>query len=183
MVLSSDQSKKLFKNENSMHKFLMLNVEDVHEGMSKIKYSIEVLNIINVIQDANSLYKASGSDIRISTNIYYEIMKSIFNEITLTDSQLVEYLETARKLVDFWRLISRYKDIETALPFEIDFMLFGLSFDEQEELDRESSNDAYNGYADIFYRIGCESVEAKVLVKRAKKLMESYKQKTILKSA
>jgi hypothetical protein len=184
MVLSNDYLKnRLNEVKENYFNYMILSVEHLQEDAEKLECAINTLGVINTITMANSLYKESNSMISIDATIFYDILKAIFDEKPFTDLQLVEYYETTKKLERFWRMISKFRDIETTIPFKVDFLLLGLSFEEQESLSKENECELHNRYGDIFFSKESENIDTKTLIEKAKSEILHFKEKALTKCA
>lgn len=184
MILSKEYLKNR-SNEVSENYFnyLLLDVEHLNENTKQLKRAIEVLNVINNIQIANNMYKDFESLVRIDCSIYFEILKSIYNEKHFTDDQLIQYYETGEKLTKFWHTISTLRDIETILPISVDLMLLGLDLKTHDSLSDKQKMKIHDKYSDAVYVTERSNSDLKEFVKDLKFMINEFKGKISLKSA
>lgn len=105
--------------------------EDRLEAVTK------VLRVIDNLHLANELYKETNSNTSIDSNILYDVIEAIYNDKPFTDDQILSCYSVIDELTIFHNVISKFKDIETTLPLEVDFLLFGLNSVEQTQLSKE----------------------------------------------
>lgn len=148
MLLSKELVKRRFSeiiNEN--YNFLFLDVKSLNNQTEKIEMAIEVLGLINETNRIKSICKNLNSNIEIDERILYNVIMAIYSETPLSDEDLLKYITLICQLNKIFDIVSGLSEIETTLPGKIDYFIFGLGFDEQNNLSKED----YIELEDKFY--------------------------------
>lgn len=185
MILSNQQMEKLSIKEISNHKHMVLNIEHLNytEDIQLFGYAIETLNLINTINWANKLYENAESKIRIETGILYKAIDALLNQRSFTDEELLEYFKVLRKTESLYKTLLKFKEVETYIPYEAEFILLGMKFETLQRLDKheiENIHEEYgNNYCDAIFR----DMALDDFITRAKGIIKNCKEKKLVKCA
>lgn len=157
MVLANEDVKSRINNiKENYYNYLVLDMESVgEENTQRMELAIEILSIINTVRKANDLYKEVKAPNSIKTDIFYQIIKAIFEDKPFTKEQLSEYHTEISKLQNFYKVISIFDDtVETFIPDEVEILLAGMNLREQLELrklGKEQNNKISINFSSIIF--------------------------------
>ncbi len=147
----------------------------------KFKNAIEVLDVVNTINWANQFYKDVNSKIRIPTEIHYKCIDSGFSDKPFTTEQLIEYYKTSVLIEDFFMAILKFKELDNYAPYELEFVLFGLSYEEQGYLSKEQEEQLHETYGGLYSDVRMKKIDVNVFVGKMKIVINDLKENIVKK--
>lgn len=138
-------------------------------------YSIEVLNYINNINAVNNLYVKSNSNLRIQTDIFYKAIQSIQTQKAFTDAELKRLYLEINKVEYFYETMNKFIQIDICIPFEAEFILFGLDYATYAQIDEVQKEYLHESYGDNFVNFTIDKISIDEFLIKAKELIEKHK--------
>ena len=183
MVLSSDYVKRNF-NEIKEHSYnyLFLNVKSLNEQTETIERTVEVLGLLNEVNRIKQLCKELNSKVELDDSILYDVIKAIYNNEFLDDTQLVNYIKLKVQLMEIYDVMYSFAEIGCSLCSLTEYFIFGFTFKEQEKLSRENAFKLEEEFNDAFYNNYTE-LSAKTICEKQKEVILKYKNIEVKKSA
>lgn len=183
MVVNLDIEKyeDLQKIKSSYRDYIVLDVKEFqyHDDKVKFKNAIEVLDVVNTINWANQFYKDANSEVRIPKDIFYKCIDASFSNISFTTEKLTEYYKASVLIEDFFMAILKFRHLENYTPYELEFVLFGLSYDEQERLSEKQKEQLHENYGELYCDVRMKKLDVKTFINKITVLINDLK-KTLL---
>lgn len=178
-----EKDEDLQKIKNSFIGYIVLDTKELqyHDDKVKFKNAIEVLEVVNTINWANQFYKTVNSEIRIPTEIHYKCIDSGFSGKPFTTEELTEYYKTSALVEDFFMAMLKFKELDNYAPYELEFVLFGLSYEEQEYLSKEQREDLHELYSGLYCDVRMKKLEVNVFVEKMKIVINDLKENIVKK--
>lgn len=184
MVLSLKHSKELtIKNINDeKHGIIVVDVSsycEYEKDVESIKKGIETLTLLQSIVGINKFYKDVNSDFVIPTDIFLKVINAEFTKEPFTNAMLKEYFNASIKVEQFYSSIGNFVQMEAYVPFETEFMLFGLSNDKQEDLTKNQINTLHEDYGNLFFDMRNETISVPDFIEASKDLINRITKKNV----
>ncbi|WP_339919532.1 hypothetical protein [uncultured Flavobacterium sp.] len=178
MVLTNKQvevTPKGFMANRGLDSFMVLNTESIlHEDQIQLfGFSIEILNLLRVINKANELSKGFKSEFRIPTEIFYKVIDNVMSNKPFTDTELESYIKAEQikeEFLTFSRSLADF-DNDFYLPFEIDYILLGVDMKLYDKLDEAEKDVLGESYGDLHCEVIFKNIEISDFIMKAKKLI------------
>ena len=176
MVLSSD----LLKSEDlksSYSRYILLDAEKFRYYNDEVKFkkAIEVLSLIDTVHRANDFYKDANSEVRIPINIFYKCIDTGFNNKPFTTEELTEYYNATVLIEGFYFSMLKFKELEDCTPYELEFVLLGLSYDEQDNFTEDQKEVLHDTYGNLFCDVRMKTIDIKTFIEKIKDLIKLVK--------
>lgn len=178
MVLTHEQAEvapKGFLVKKGYNSFMVLNTESIlYEDQIKLfGFSIEILNLIRVINKANELSKNFKSEFRIPNEIFHKAIDNVMANKSFTDTELESYFSAEQIKEEFLTFSRSFADFENDfyLPFEIDFILLGMDMNLYDKLDEAEKDVLGENYGDLHFEVIFKKIETSDFILKAKKLV------------
>ena len=163
--------------ENSYRDYLILDTRKLQykKCKDKFKNAIEVLDLINTLHWANDFYKKAKSDIIVPTDIFYKCMDASFTDKPFSDSELIEYYNTAVLMEDFFMTIINFKQIDTYISYDLELTLFGLSYDAHKKLSEKEKENVHENYGNLYCDLRIRKIDVTSFIEKVKALISKLK--------
>ncbi len=178
-----EKDEDLQRIKNAIIGHIVLDTKDLQYRNDKIKFknAIEVLDVVNTVNWVNQFYETVDSKIRIPTEIFYKCIDAGFSGKPFTTEQLIEYYKTSVLIEDFFMAMLKFKELDNYAPYESEFVLFGLSYEEQEYLSKEQEEDLYETYSDLYSDVRMRKLDVNVFVGKMKIVINDLKENIVKK--
>lgn len=186
MILESKHVKEKIEDiKNETYKYLIADVEHIlyEDDQERFGFSVEALNLINTINNANRLCENLGSEKKIDTDVLYKVIDAIMLEKSLSNSELKQYFELVIKLDEFYKSMDKYQAIDVHIPFDAEFILLGLSQDELRCLSASDKNNLNTSYGDLYIDLIRKRITVNEYILKAKDLIENRSADVIYENA
>lgn len=145
------------------------------EDKRKFEESIEVLNIVKTVHWINEFYKKSHSDLKIDTSIIYKVIDAGYTGQSFNDEELTAYYNAMVLIDNFNDSMMKFKDFDERVPVELDFLLFGFSFEEQGCLTNKQTDELRDSFFELSCDVLCKKIEVKTFIEKTKTLINDFK--------
>jgi len=183
MVLSSELAKKMTSDikENSC-KYMVLNIENFNYRDDTIRFghSVEILNLINTIHCVNDLNEKIGAKNKIDTKILYRCIEANLMDKPFTEEELTTYFNAMIELERFYTAVQKITSIDIYIPYEAEFVLLGLTYEEYNELPERDKENLCEYYGNAYCDFRLENTSVNDFINKARKIIENCSNKKLL---
>ena len=166
----------LLKLKGNYCNHILLNTEHLIYSSDKEAFmiAIEVLNVINSVKFINDFYDKVGSKIKISTNILYKAIDAGFDNKPFTDEEIKEYFKEIKLIDNFFENIEKFTEFNAHnVPYELEFVLLGLSYENQDKLTEKQKIELFEEYGNINCNMRWGKIEINNFIDKAKILVNN----------
>lgn len=166
----------LLKLKGNYCDHILLNTEHLIYSSDKEAFmiAIEVLNVINSVKFINDFYDKVGSKIKISTNILYKAIDAGFDNKPFTDEEIKEYFKEIKLIDNFFENIEKFTEFNAHnVPYELEFVLLGLSYENQDKLTEKQKTELFEEYGNINCNMRWGKIEIDNFIDKAKILVNN----------
>ena len=166
----------LLKLKDNYSNHILLNAEHLLYNSDKKVFinAIEALNVINTISFINEFYNKVGVNIRISTNILYKAIDAGFNNKPFSKEELKEYFKEIKLKDNFFENIEKFTALDVhSMPYELEILLFGLSYEKQNELTEKQKIELFEEYGNLNCDMLSGKIEIQDFIDKVKKLVSN----------
>ena len=166
----------LLKLKGNYCDHILLNTEHLIYSSDKDAFmiAIEVLNVINSVKFINDFYDKVGSKIKISTNILYKAIDAGFDNKPFTDEEIKEYFKEIKLIDNFFENIEKFTEFNAHnVPYELEFVLLGLSYENQDKLTEKQKTELFEEYGNINCNMRWGKIEIDNFIDKAKILVNN----------
>lgn len=176
MVISKNYWSENFKKfADEKHNYTVLDISHIGyaEDRDRLDNSIYVLDYCNMIAWVNDFYNEMNINKRLNEVIMFDVLKSLYTGKAFNDKQLKDYFKLLR---DFSELEGQIKKLNSHfealnIPSEVEFMLLGLSNEDQKELGDTIVSNLNSDYVPVLVQMLTKEVALEDFIKKAKEMI------------
>lgn len=135
--------------------------------------------MINTVIWANKVYKDCGSSKFIDASILYEVLDAALNETVFSDDQLLSYYSTLQEVEIFISMMKNFVAIESHVPLVVEYVLFGLGYEDQEKLSKDQAQEFEEEFNYISCKTEIKKHEIIKFIKDARAVIDKAKSKIL----
>lgn len=176
MVLSHDKAKVAAQEiQSNPIGYLVLKTERFRysEDTTRLKFSLELLNCIHLVNQLNKSLEKLGSEKRVSSKIFYEGIESIMVGSYFSDRQMGEYLLELQNMQLIARSLSNLMDTDFHISFTVEFMLLGINPSDL-NYDHVQLANLQEEYGEIWSAAIDNEISVMEYVSKARKLVKDF---------
>lgn len=156
--------------------YMILDVEHMRkvEDRKVFKLAMEILGTCQFFTVTNSLLKRTAP---VDTSILYQAIEHVLNQKPFNEEQLKQWFNFWIEFEEVCTLLLRLYDTDRHyVSSDIDFMLFGFSYEEIEEArERDKSGELFDSYLDLSGDMRFKKISIPDFISQAQELIQKIK--------
>ena len=180
MIVSRDYwSENLRKFAENKHNYMVLETSHIgyKEDEDRLEHAVYVLDYCNMIKWFNDFFAKMNMNRRFNDVIMFDVLKALYTGKSLTEKELQDYFKL---LQDFTDLEGKIKKLNSHMeviniPSEVEFLLLGLSEEEQQDLGRKAIDELNSSYVPELVEMLNKNITVKAFIDKAKELIKDAK--------
>lgn len=181
MILNKDYwSKNLSELQAKPYNYTVLRTTHYAypEEEERFNHSILALDLCQMLIMGNELYSSLNQKTNLNPGIIFDAIKAFNLGESFTDKQLEEYFKLLQDVEVFTRQMEKFNDHvnEMTVRSEIEFSLFGLSWNKQQEINNAVLKQLGTDYVNLLVKMLERQITVRAFIAEVKRLIKESQQ-------